>query len=321
MDGRRQDVPPAPAGDYFIPYPTVPQSTVTEISLAELWSVLKTSRARIALITVGSIVIAVAVAFLLPPIYRAEVLLAPVSDDQSGAAAGLTSQLGGIASLAGISLGGSGGGKDEFIAILQSRVLSDFFVRENNLLPILFEDDWDAAAGKWKSSDPADVPTLWDAFKLMEKKVRQIAVDKKTGLVTLSIEWKDPELAAHWTEGLVKRTNAYLRQQAVQHAERNLAYLQDQARKTTSVELQQAIYRLMETEVKKAMLANVNEEYAFKVLDPAVVPEEKVRPKRLIIIGVGGVLGFLAACATTLMQMRPRARGKQAASPESAADA
>lgn len=306
MNERTQDPPPPPASGYFIPYPALQRPAGTEISIAELWSVLKASRARIALITVASTVLAVAVAFLLPPVYRAEVLLAPVSDDQSGAAAGLTSQLGGIASLAGISLGGSGGGKDEFIAILQSRVLSDFFVRENNLLPILFEDDWDAAAGKWKSSDPVDVPTLWDAFKLMDKKVRQIVIDKKTGLVTLSIEWRDPELAAQWAEGLVKRANAYLRQQAVRHAENNLAYLQDQARKTTSVELQQAIYRLMEAEVKKSMLANVNEEYAFKVLDPAVVPEEKLRPKRGLIVVFGALFGLLVAWGNQLVCARSR---------------
>ena len=39
------------------------------------------------------------------------------------------------------------------------------------------------------------------------------------------------------------------------------------------------------------MLANTQEEYAFRVLDSPVVPEEKVRPKRMLIVISGFVIG------------------------------
>ena len=308
MDNRSETKHSVLPGGYFIPYPLLQQTDIKESGLTGFLRVLGAEKKLIFLLTIVSIAVAVAVAFLLTPIYRAEILLAPVSDDQSAASSGFANQLSGIASFTGISLGGNVGGKDEFIATLQSRVLIDVYVRENNLLPIIFEDDWDNGAGKWKDNDLSNVPTLWDAYKLIEKKVRQVTVDKKTGLVTLAIEWKEPELAARWADGLVKRANLYLRQKAVEHVESNLAYLQEQAHKSNSVELQRVIYRLMEAEVKKAMLANVNEEFAFKIIDPAVVPEEKVRPRRAIIIVVGGVLGFSVAYAVALVLVRQKTK-------------
>jgi uncharacterized protein involved in exopolysaccharide biosynthesis len=39
------------------------------------------------------------------------------------------------------------------------------------------------------------------------------------------------------------------------------------------------------------MLANVQEEFAFRVIDPAVVPEVRSKPKRKLIVVLGGVLG------------------------------
>lgn len=310
MNEQRNDSAPSPmqGGGFFVPYPPLAQaSQKSEINLADIWHTLREGRRRIVLITLATALLATVVAFVITPIYQAQVLLSPVTDDQGNAGSSVTSQLGGLAALAGINVNGTASSsKDEAIAVLQSRVLTDLYVKENNLLPILFASDWDQDKNAWKDSDPEDIPTLWDAFKLIEKKVRKVDVDKKTGLVTLSVEWKDPELAARWAAGLVARTNAYLRQQAVQHVENNLAYLQEQAKAATSVELQQAIYRLMEAEVKKGMLANANAEFAFKVIDPPVVPEEKVRPKRLVIIFLGGILGLIASSCFELIGMRKR---------------
>ena len=39
--------------------------------------------------------------------------------------------------------------------------------------------------------------------------------DKKSGLITLSITWKDPQVAANWANDLVKQLNEQLREQAI----------------------------------------------------------------------------------------------------------
>jgi LPS O-antigen subunit length determinant protein (WzzB/FepE family) len=61
--------------------------------------------------------------------------------------------------------------------------------------------------------------------------------------------------------------------------------------------MQQVFYQLIENETRTVMLANAQQEYVFKTVDPAVVPQEKSEPKRALICIVatliGGMLGVL----------------------------
>jgi len=228
------------------------------------------------------------------PIYIVSATLAPVTDESSGALAGLESQVGGLAALAGISVGEGSLAKDEAIAILKSRTLTYDFLRDNNLLPVLFADRWDAEAKQWTVASE-DVPTLSDAWGFFDEQIRAVREDRRTGLITLSIEWTDREAAVRWVRDLTSRLNAFMRRRAIEEAETSLRYLNRELEKAKSVEVQQAIYRLIETQVKKIMLANVREEYAMRVIDPAFVPDpdEFDHPKLLSSLMAGGLVGFL----------------------------
>lgn len=50
---------------------------------------------------------------------------------------------------------------------------------------------------------------------------------------------------------------------------------------------------MIEAQTKTKMLANTQEEYAFRILDKAVVPEEKIRPKRTLIVVLGVMIGLI----------------------------
>ena len=63
------------------------------------------------------------------------------------------------------------------------------------------------------------------------------------------------------------------------------------------------LYNLLESEKQKAMLANVNEDFALEVIDPAVAPETREKPKRKLIVALGGVCGgFLGVFAVFFAQ-------------------
>jgi len=289
--------PTPPTGGYFYP-PTVPDD---EINLLELWRVVMSYKWLIVAITLATTSLATAAAFIMTPIYRVEVLLAPVTDDKAGGLAALAGQFGGLASLAGIDIGGSGSDTGQSIAFLKSRAFTEEFVRDNNLLPLLFYKKWDADKQAWKVEKLQDMPTMWQAFDLFDKKIRFVSEDKKTGLVTLSIEWRDRELAAKWASELVQRINKTMRERAIAEAEKSLKFLNQELQKTSVVDVQQSIYKLIEGQTKTMMLANVREEYAFNVIDPAAIPDENkfIKPKRVlfILVGfiVGGVLGVSMA--------------------------
>ncbi len=295
--------PPVPPGyPYGYPYPYPPVQD-DEIDLREIWQVLVDNKKLIAIITGGITALAIVFALLLTPIYRAEVLLAPATSEKSGGLSALAGQFGDLASLAGISVGG-GDQTQEAIATLKSRVLTEAFIKENNLMPILFEDDWDADKKAWKEQGTKNIPTLWQAYDLFSKNIRTVSADKKSGLVTLAIEWKDPVLAAAWANDLVKRVNLQRQNEAIHEAESSIGFLQKELAKTASIEVEQAIYRLIEAQTKNIMVAQARAEYAFKVIDPAVAPEEKAKPKRKFILVFGFVIGLAFSALLVFFRRR-----------------
>ena len=212
--------------------------------------------------------------------------------------------LSGLASLAGINLNGANQAKTEAIATLESEILTEQYIRQHDLLPILFSRDWNATTRQWDTTNPKKVPTLWQANRRF-KDVRSIEDDTKTGLITLTIRWKDPYVAAQWANGLVKLTNDYLRQRAIDEAERNISYLTAEVSKTNIVEVKSAIYLLMETEIKNEMIARGRDEYALRVIDPAVPPERKSFPRPVLWTAgafLGGIfLGLLVSIVRETM--------------------
>lgn len=278
------------------------ENQADEISLKDIADALLARRWLIVLMTIGFAIGGAAVAFLLPEKYEASIVLSPVDDGPGGKLGGagaLLSQFGGLAALGGINVGGSGK-KAEAIATLQSHGLTENFIRDNNLLPILYADKWDAERKAWKTQDPDKIPTVWKAEKKFAKKIRSIGEDKKTGLVTLTIEWTDAELAARWAKDLVERANRDLRAREITQSQTNLAYLNDQLTKTSVVELQKAIYSLIEAEIKKVMIANGSDEFAFRVVDPPRIAEERSSPKRGLIVAVALFIGFMLGVVLAL---------------------
>ena len=269
-----------------------------EFSLRDLVAIVWSERWLIVVITFLATTGAVVASLTKHKQYEATVTFSPVSNtaagNQLGALGSLASQFGGLASLAGISVSGDAK-KSESLAVLQSEALTEDYIRRNDLMPTLFSEKWDPVGRKWKVTDPRKIPTLWKANKFF-KSIRAVVTDPKTNLVTFSITWKDPVLAARWANDLVRQTNDYLRDQAIREAEKNISYLNEQAAKTDLLGARQAIYSILQSEINKAMLARGNADYALKILDPAFVPETHSSPK----LSIWGPIGFIAGLILSL---------------------
>jgi uncharacterized protein involved in exopolysaccharide biosynthesis len=244
-------------------------------------------------------------AVLTPRKYTATVLLSAVSNRTGGGGLGGASsalgQIGGLASLAGLSLRGDSE-KSEAVATLQSDALTMRYIRDHNLLPVLFAKEWDPVAKTWRVSNPEKKPTLWRASERFKHDVRDVTESTKTGLITLTVTWTDPHIAADWANELVKLTNDSMRERAITDTERNIAYLNAQAAKTDIAQVRTAVYAILESEIRRAMIARGTEEYALKVLDPAVAPELPSAPKRTIWVIVGFVTGLLLSVFIVLVR-------------------
>ncbi|HVY81104.1 MAG TPA: Wzz/FepE/Etk N-terminal domain-containing protein [Steroidobacteraceae bacterium] len=255
-----------------------------DISLQELIQILWRGKWLILIVTVALGGAALAAALHMQKQYRASVVVAAVSSQASptGASAFL-SQFSGVAALAGIPLAGNDS-REEAIAILSSSALSASYIRQHNLIPVLFAKDKNGR-----------LPSLWQANAFFDNNVRKVTEDGRTGMITLTITWTDPVVAARWANELVATTNQYLRGKALEETERKIAYLQSQAAQTRIVQVQNAIYSLLESEIKSAMLARGTPEYALRVIDAAVPPERPSAPRPLLWMLAGLTTGFFGA--------------------------
>jgi uncharacterized protein involved in exopolysaccharide biosynthesis len=243
-----------------------------------------------------------AYAFLSTRIYSAATVFISASADRSGLGDSL-SGLGGLASLAGINLSALGGGAaetQEALAVLKSRQFTEVFIRERDLMPEFFPNAWDETTKSWK---PGKLPpTLAKAYKYFNTKVRHIVEDKKTGLIELRINWKDRNEAAAWANELVDRLNQEMRRRAMVSADASVGYLEKELQATDQVATREAINRLIETQVKQRMLANVTQEYAFRVVDKALPADanDPVKPRKLLLLVAGPLVGGVFGVAAVL---------------------
>ena len=276
-----------------------------EIDLRELWNVIWSGKWTIVAVTFLFAVASVTYAVLQPNLYKAEVLLAPSSGDGNK-----MGQMAGLAAMAGISVGGGGeAGKSQLaLATLTTRdFLTRFINRHNLTVPVFAGKKWDRESGeleldadiydsqskKWlrevkapKKPEPSD----WEKYKKFFP-ILSVSEDKKSGLITLSVEFLSPILAKHWVDLVVKDINKQFQDQDINKATKNINYLTQKLEQTSITDMQNVFFSLIEEQMKNKMLAKLDEEYVFKVIDPAVVAEEKSKPKRALIAVVGTITG------------------------------
>jgi LPS O-antigen subunit length determinant protein (WzzB/FepE family) len=223
--------------------------------------------------------------------FRAEVLLRPADTKSTPGISGALGGLGGLASLAGINIGV--GNTAEPIAVLSSREFTAAFLEDQNLLPVLFPGRWDSVNKRWKPSWlSSEVPDIRDGVRYFDKNIRTVREDKKTGFVTMSIEWTDPNVAANWANLLVERVNERMRNRALAESELNVAYLKQELASSNIVSLQQSIGHVLENELQKLMLAKATKEYSFKIIDHAEPPKWRSSPRRVLVIGASFMIGL-----------------------------
>ena len=268
------------------------------------------------LIVAAAVVVAglsFAATYLITPVYRGELVASPVAArSESSRMSSLVGQFGGLAALAGLQMPESKM-EEEAIAVLRSRTFTEDFIQRHDLMPVLFAGIWDEQSRAWAVDEPEDEPTLEDAWTLFDASVRRVVKDPETGLLTLVVDWTDPELAAGWANQLMDDVNGHLRQRAIEEAERSIAYLNRELERTSIVEVRQAIYSLLEQEIQKIMLANVRDQYAFKVIDPAQAAEADryVSPNRLLLGVVGFALGGLMGVGIAIVLEFAPGRGRR----------
>lgn len=292
-----------------------------EIDLTELWIAIWSGKVLIVAITFIFAISSIIYAINQPNIYKASTLLAPASEQGgAGGLAKMAGQFGGLASLAGINLGGGGTDKTGLaLEVLKSRLFIENFINKHQLLvPLMAAKNWDintntlildeelynAKAKTWirdVKAPKTPEPTPWEAFEAF-KELLSVSTDKETGMITIAIEHYSPEIAKQWLIWLVAEINNTMRDQDKSEAQRSIDFLSEKLQETQLADMQTVFYQLIEEQTKTIMLAEVSKEYVLKTIDPANAPDEKAKPKRALIVILGTMLGGILSVLIVLVR-------------------
>jgi len=281
-----------------------------EINLEEVWNILWKGKWWIIGITFLFVMISVFYALSLPNQYKSEIVLAP-AQEHAGGLGGLAAQYGGLAAMAGINLGGGQSSDiDQAIALVKSWPFLDAFVERYNIKPLVMAvAGWDRDTDKvifdrniydpdskqWLREPKPNLPTepiSYEVYEVLSKMV-SVSHDAKTGLIRISVEHHVPHLAYEWSGLLVKEVNQHFQNRDVREASQNIDYLRAKIQETSIADMQSVFYRMIETQLKTLMLAEVSEEYLLKTVVQPKVPEIKSKPKRAFICVLGVILGSM----------------------------
>ena len=291
-----------------------------EIDLRELFGVLWGGKIMIIAITAVFAVGSVFYALSIPNQYKATALLAPAQADGGGLSSAL-GQLGGLASLAGVSIG-EGSSNESQIAqeIMRSWSFVESFIADNNLeVEVYAAEGWSKNSGELKIDDDVyDIdtqswlledaetgesrpPTSWELFERFSEML-SVSQDKKSGLVSVSIEYYSPVTAKEWLDLYVAAINAHMQARQVLKVSNNISYLEDQISKTSLAEMREVFYTIIEEQTKNKMVAEASPDYAFLSVSPSMVPEMKSQPKRALICILGTLLGGMLGVLLVLIR-------------------
>lgn len=185
------------------------QEQEEEINLLEYWNVLWRRKISIIVLCVVVVLTSMIISLRSPKFYKAETVFISSGSEAGGLGAALSSL-----PFAG-ALGGAAGIQtqaDKILLILKSRTTADAVIRKFDLLKIFYNSSWDAAKGTWKN--PEKPPIMQDAESMLNMRITKFNKSKE-GAITISVEWKDPVLAADMANYYVTALTNFLNEKAI----------------------------------------------------------------------------------------------------------
>lgn len=203
-----------------------------EISLVELATTLGEEKKLILGLPLVAGIVAIVVSLLLTPIFTAKTTLLPPQNNGGGGAAAALASLGGLAGLAGISAGGTTA--DTVMAMLKSRSAKDQIIDQFDLV-------------NYYEADLRE-----DVYTTLDKVVR-VSSDKKSNVITIEVDDKDPKFAANMANAYYEVLKGLMTRVAVTEAQQRRQFFEDQFAKAKE-ELSDAEVALKETQERTGLV-------------------------------------------------------------------
>jgi tyrosine-protein kinase Etk/Wzc len=233
-----------------------------EINLLDYWHVIKKRRWVVIYLFLASVISAAIISLLMTPIYQAKATLMPVESSQGRFAAALGSlqEIPFVGGAVGGALGKTA--TDKLVSILNSRTVAEETINKLDLIKVIFKEQWDEKKGQWKTEEP---PTMQDTLRILQEGMVKVT-DNRKGLISITVEDKNPKLAAAIANEYTVALQDFLNVNAISLAKRNRIFLEKQLL-STKTDLQKAEEDLKSYQTKKRVVAmDAQAEAAIKAL-------------------------------------------------------
>lgn len=250
-----------------------------EINLLDYVKIILKHKKLIACVVGVVVVVTIVISLIMTPTYEAKAMIAPATKTSDPSGMGM----GAIAAQFGIATPSSSN-MSEIVNLLKSDILKERTIKKYNLLPVLLEKKFFKPVSEDKKT--------WAGIRTLGKEVLKVTVNQKENSIQLSATFKDPRIAANILTYTLTELTDLMSGEARRVAETNKKYLEQEVERTADPLIKTKIYALIAQQIETSMMAEVKENFAFKVLDPPRVPDRKIKPKRAQMVMISFVVSI-----------------------------
>ncbi|HOI73841.1 MAG TPA: Wzz/FepE/Etk N-terminal domain-containing protein [Syntrophales bacterium] len=298
------------------------------VQLMDFWLIVRRRKRFISRFVLTVLILTAMSTLLMKDVYQATAVISPIAGkDTGGTLSALAQQIGG---LTGASLLGAPASANDIMNFLNSNILREKVIERNNLLPVLFPDEWDWKQNRWKKGwldgislnplvyveraarmlqpgpvsqkqEKSDgVPDMWDGLRKLDDMVT-VKNNLDENSITIAVTGPNPDMAARIVEHFLTALNDHMSSEARRVVLVNRKYLEEQLDKTADPFIRQNIYNMIAQQIERSMTVEAKENFAFKVIDPPRAPDRKFKPQRMQIVLVSLFLSLFMAIAVVFV--------------------
>lgn len=245
--------------------------------------------------------------------YGAELRVTPVERTSGG----LSSQLSGLASFAGMELAQQEGVSPYalFVEGIRSGNIASEMANKPGLLQSVFSDQWNTSSEQWVRPSGVGKAITRTAKSLLGYKstswsppneadlrsyiVKHVRVTQRPGDPTATIQFNHAsgEFARAFVSNLHQSMDEFLRQRTLRRTEKYVAYLTEKLASVSIAEHRQALADALSEQERARMMAQSDLPFAAEPFGTIKVSADPVSPQPLVVIFAAGIFGLLLAAA------------------------
>ena len=277
-----------------------------EIDLRELWNTIKNGKKIIFITMVVIVSLTFVYVLKTPNSYKAKAILVPTAQEGNPA----MSNLGGLAAMAGVSLGGNVMTPDvAFKSLLDNYKFMRNFIIKNHIDECYNREDFDKnyifALGfrgfydLFKSSKDEDdkKDREKEIFELNKKlkKAFSVSADKESGLITVSYIDPDKAYTPKMVDMFLKDASEYLVRNNLKNIDEKLKYFEQEMITVDGFELRQSLSMIISKILQEKVMMRSKQYYQCDLLSAPYEPyvKDKAKPKRALILIVSFITSII----------------------------